>query len=118
MLNRLGAARARTHRWFDRVTHPAWRNVSRSTTPLSAHFGRDRGTPVDRFYIESFLDEHRRDIRGHALEVKDHGYLDKFGSELTHVDVIDIDASNPNATIVTDLSAADGVASNQFDCIV
>ena len=33
--------------------------------------GRDRGTPIDRHYIERFLDEHRADIRGRVLEVRD-----------------------------------------------
>jgi SAM-dependent methyltransferase len=118
MLNRLPSPRTRVHQWFDRLTHPAWRSALRSTAPLSSYFGSDRGTPVDRFSIETFLHEHRRDIRGHALEVKDRGYLDRFGSAVTHVDVLDIDANNPNATIVADLSAADAVASNQFDSIV
>ena len=36
----------------------------RRTTPLSDHWGRERGTPVDRYYIERFLAAERDVIRG------------------------------------------------------
>src|SRR5215216_119227 len=47
--------------------------------PISEQWGYDRGTPVDRWYIERFLQEHRADITGRVLEVKDSGYTDRFG---------------------------------------
>jgi hypothetical protein len=37
--------------------------------PVSREFGFERGKPVDRWYIERFLNEHRADIRGAVLEV-------------------------------------------------
>ncbi|HEY8583155.1 MAG TPA: hypothetical protein VIL49_09400, partial [Capillimicrobium sp.] len=40
-------------------------------TPLSEAGGYDRGRPVDRVYIERFLDAHRADVRGTVLEVGD-----------------------------------------------
>jgi SAM-dependent methyltransferase len=86
--------------------------------PVSDHWGYDRGVPVDRRYIEWFLDSNRHDIRGRVLEVKDAGYTTRFGSGVTHVDVLDIDEGNPAATIVADLSAADSVPSESYDCIV
>ena len=46
-----------------RLVRPAWLGTIRRTTPLSERHGYDRGTPVDRYYIERFLEEHRRDIR-------------------------------------------------------
>jgi SAM-dependent methyltransferase len=66
----------------------------------------------------AFLDAHRDDIRGHALEVKDSGYVDMFGAAVTRVDVLDIDRTNSAATIVADLCSADAVPSDEFDCIV
>jgi len=47
--------------------------------PISDCYGYDRGTPVDRIYIEAFLDRHCDDIRGHGAEVKTDGYLRRFG---------------------------------------
>src|SRR3954471_21782846 len=49
------------------------------TTPLSRHFGFDRGTPVDRYYIESFLAENAGAIRGRTLEIGDDEYTHRFG---------------------------------------
>src|SRR5207244_6388384 len=40
-------------------------------TPISATFGFDRGTPVDRYYIERFLEAHAADIAGRVLEARD-----------------------------------------------
>ena len=101
-----------------RLVRPAWLGTIRRTTPLSERHGYDRGTPVDRYYIERFLEEHRRDIRGRALEIKDSVYTDRFGADVDRRDVLDIDAANRRATIVGDLAAADGIAADQFDCFV
>jgi SAM-dependent methyltransferase len=90
----------------------------RRTTPLSNDWGWDRGTPIDRYYIERFLEAHTPDIRGHVLEVKDLMYTDRFGTDVISRDVLDIDAGNPLATIVADLSAASSVPGSTFDCFI
>ena len=41
----------------------------RSAKPLSRSWGYDRGTPIDRHYIEGFLERHRQHVKGHVLEV-------------------------------------------------
>src|SRR6476661_6440249 len=78
--------------------------------PLSYRWGYDRGQPIDRYYIDRFLGEHRADIAGRVLEVKTGEYAKRFGSNISELDVLDIDAQNPDATIVADLAAADAVA--------
>lgn len=89
-----------------------------STAPVSADWGYDRGTPVDRWYIERFLAEHRADITGRVLEVKESLYTDRFGHDLTERAVLDIDPDNPNATHVADLAVGDGLPDAAFDCFV
>ncbi|MGA2631499.1 MAG: methyltransferase domain-containing protein [Terriglobia bacterium] len=101
-----------------RIVRPAWLGTLRRTTPLSDNWGNDRGTPTDRYYIERFLDSHKRDIRGHALEVQDSTYSDRYGSEVKQVDVLDVLPTNPRVTIIADLSAADVIPSNSFDCFI
>jgi SAM-dependent methyltransferase len=91
------------------------RPVLYRTRPFST-WGLERGTPVDRWYIGAFLDAHRADIRGRVVEVKDSGYTDRFGAGVTARDVIDVDADNPQATIVCDLAA--DVPPRQFDCFL
>jgi peptidoglycan/xylan/chitin deacetylase (PgdA/CDA1 family)/glycosyltransferase involved in cell wall biosynthesis/SAM-dependent methyltransferase len=91
----------------------------RGSDPISPIWGRDRGTPVDRYYIERFLDTHRADIRGRVLEVRDATYTTRFGgSAVSRGDVVDIDASNSRATIVTDLRNATAIASEAYDCVI
>lgn len=91
----------------------------RRVTPISAIFGFERGLPIDRYYIESFLDENRRDVRGRALELGDATYIGKFGDgRVTQVDVLHVVAGNPVATIVADLTRADHIPSDIFDCII
>ncbi len=43
----------------------------RRTEPVSRVFGLDRGTPIDRYYIERFLAENAAPIRGRVLEIGD-----------------------------------------------
>jgi SAM-dependent methyltransferase len=89
------------------------------TTPVSPIFGIDRGFPIDRYYIEKFLDRHRRDVRGRCLEMGDAFYINKFGDgRVTQIDVMHVKEGNPAATIVADLTAADHVPSETFDCII
>lgn len=64
------------------------------------------------------MSEHRNDIRGRVLEIKDSGYSRRFGSGVTQFDALDIDASNPEATLVADLSKTEGLPSDAFDCFI
>jgi SAM-dependent methyltransferase len=91
--------------------------------PVSRSFGFDRGTPIDRFYIERFLGHHggpSGDIRGRVLEVGDTTYTKRFGSEAEIVtsDVLDVDPRNPAATLVLDLGADVELPAASFDCII
>jgi glycosyltransferase involved in cell wall biosynthesis len=91
----------------------------RRTTPISRHFGYDRGKPVDRHYIEAFLRRHAADIRGRVLEVGDNAYTRAFGGKrVTSSDVLHIDAGAPGATFVGDLQKGDTLPSDAFDCVV
>jgi SAM-dependent methyltransferase len=112
------AADPRKRAWWHRLRHPALLVARRSTEPLSHNWGFERGTPIDRYYIERFLERHRGDIRGRVLEVKDDAYTRRYGSGVERADVIDVDAGNPRATVIADLAAADAVPAGAFDCFV
>ena len=69
--------------------------------------------------MEKFLARHADDIRGDVLEIQDRMYTTKFGGDrVTKSDILHVDASNPLATIVADLTAADHVPTDSFDCII
>lgn len=96
-------------------------NVGRGSAvePLSDEWGYDRGTPIDRFYIENFLAAHSDDVRGNALEVQEDDYCRRFGAgKVTRQDILNVDTSNPRATIIGDLADPATLPSEQFDCIV
>jgi glycosyltransferase involved in cell wall biosynthesis/SAM-dependent methyltransferase len=88
------------------------------TSPISLDFGFDRGTPVDRYYVEAFLAAHCGDIRGRVLEVGDASYSRQFGTGIMRQDVVHVTADNPEATIVGDLSAPGVLPEGEFDCLV
>ena len=87
-------------------------------SPISSDFGFERGTPVDRYYVEAFLAAHSGDIRGRALEVGDVSYCCRFGTGIVQQDVLHVAADNPGATIVGDLSVPCALPEGAFDCLV
>jgi peptidoglycan/xylan/chitin deacetylase (PgdA/CDA1 family) len=91
----------------------------RRMQPVSDCWGHDRGTPVDRHYIETFLSRHRGDIRGRVLEVRDSRYTQRFGGDaVTKCDVLDLDPTNDTATIKADLRHLDAIARATYDCVI
>lgn len=91
----------------------------RRLTPLSQQFGFDRGLPIDRYYVESFLSRQAYDIRGRVLEIGDNSYTRQFGGDrVTKSDVLHVLEGNPDATIVGDLTNADHIPSDTFDSLV
>ena len=91
----------------------------RRTTPISRVWGSDRGRPIDRYYIERFLSAHASDIQGYVLEIGSDTYTHKFGSEnRTRSDVLSVAEGNPKATMVADLTRADHIPTDTFNCIL
>jgi glycosyltransferase involved in cell wall biosynthesis len=87
--------------------------------PISRDFGFDRGTPIDRYYIERFLERHAIEIAGRVLEIGGDEYTRRFGgSRVTHIDVLHVREGNPRATMVGDLTDPVVLPENAFDCIV
>lgn len=88
-------------------------------TPISRCFGLERGQPVDRYYIEQFLALHAYDIRGRVLEIGDNSYTRAFGLDRVAVsNILHVVEGNSQATIVGDLTSADHIPSDTFDCII
>lgn len=96
---------------------PRWGNLRRRR-PFSDSFGFERGTPVDRWYIERFLAENAADVRGDVLEVGEDRYTTRFGASRTRSHVVDVDESNTGATIVADLCERNALPRSGFDCFV
>lgn len=87
-------------------------------TPVSGRFGTERGQPIDRHYIESFLRAQAGLIRGRVLEIGGSRYVRQFGTDVTRIDVLHATNELPEATIVGDLTAPETLPRGQIDCFV
>lgn len=90
----------------------------RRTRPIASDFGYARGGPVDRYYIESFLERHDTDVRGRVLEVGDDSYTRRFGADrVERADVLHIDDVG-GATYSGDISDGSFLPDDTFDCVI
>lgn len=96
---------------------PNWHNM-RNLEPISRVFALDRGTPIDRVYIEHFLESNRQHIQGVLCEIADNSYSKKYGSNVKAYEILHYTNDNPKATIVGDLSNISTIPQNKIDCFI
>lgn len=89
-----------------------------STKPLSNVFGLDRGVPIDRYYIESFLYKNRYLINGDVLEIADSFYTKKFGDDKVNNSFVFSNEEAPGVDFVGDLVSGTGVKENIVDAFI
>ena len=91
----------------------------RRLAPVDDAFGLGRGKPIDRHYIEGFLQRCSGDVRGRVLEVGDSAYTSRFGAaQVVQRDVLHMDRLHPGVTLVADLTDGNGLPSDCFDCFI
>jgi SAM-dependent methyltransferase len=92
----------------------------RRVTPISRSFGMDRGGPIDRYYIDAFLERHRADIRGRVLEAGGFtNYTRRFGADRVMCgDILYPKPGFSDGTLVGDLATGEGIPSDAFDCLI
>ena len=88
------------------------------TEPVSRIFGLDRGTPVDRYYIERFLAGHRDLIKGRVLEVGGSDYSRRFGAEKVAAFEVLHAVDDGRATLVGDLTDCTTLPKDVMDCFI
>lgn len=108
----LHPAALRVRRW----RRPSLLHLLGRTSPLSDHFGVERGTPVDWYYIEQFLSALACDIRGRALEFQCNRYLSRYGS-VDSYDIVDR-FGDAGVTIATDLATDTLIPTGAYDCAI
>lgn len=102
-------------RWWK----PARLSPERGIEPMSRVFGFDRGTPIDRHYIDAFLARHAGAIRGTVLEVGGDAYTRRFGAErVTARRVLRPALDEDPLTLVGDLERPGTLPENAFDCFI
>jgi SAM-dependent methyltransferase len=87
--------------------------------PASRKFGFDRGTPIDRYYIERFLGARANLLQGRSLEVGDDAYTRRFGdARVRQRDILHVTAGHPGATLIADLAEPSTLPMGMFDCFL
>jgi len=90
-----------------------------SKNPVSRVFGFDRGLPIDRYYIERFLEENKNIIKGKVLEVAESSYTEKFGgSNVEESLILHVAQENSKADIIANLETGEGIIENLVDCFI
>lgn len=88
--------------------------------PLDDKYGMNRGTPVDRYYIEQFLQAQKELIRGTVMEIGDRVYTEKFGERRVEKSIIlhrDTEVSEINQ-IKGDFVTGEGLTEESVDCLI
>jgi len=88
-------------------------------SPISSDWGFARGLPIDRYYIDRFLENEVGRVRGRVLEIDSNDYTRRFGGDRVVLsDVLHLSEMRPGVTLVGDLTSADHLPSNTFDCVI
>jgi SAM-dependent methyltransferase len=81
--------------------------------------GHSTELSIIRYYWADFLEQQRADIHGRGLEIGETTTLHAYGADrLTQADALDLAAHSPEVRVVADLSRADQVPADQYDCFV
>lgn len=89
------------------------------TEPVSRQFGTERGTPVDRYYIERFLGKYKQMIRGDVLEIEDSTYSLRYGEErLRNAIVMDVGREGGDISFRGNLETGEGIRDEIADCFI
>jgi glycosyltransferase involved in cell wall biosynthesis/ubiquinone/menaquinone biosynthesis C-methylase UbiE len=89
-----------------------------SCLPVNRFWGCGKGTPLDRVFINQFMQTHAGDLHGRILEIKSTKYAGKFSRRGSMIDVLDIDPSNTTANIIDDLQSCVKIEDETYDCVV
>lgn len=85
--------------------------------PGSTIFGLDRGMPIDRYYIEQFLQENRQYITGDVLEIAENTYTEQFGSHVNNSYILHVEGGDGNI-IKGNFETGEGIDPRMVDCII
>ena len=86
--------------------------------PISTVFGLDRGTAIDRYYIEKFYKDNKDLISGFVLEVGDDEYSKKYHNQITHNDILHAVDDGRQDIIVGDLTDINTLPKGGYDCFI
>ena len=86
--------------------------------PICRDFGISRGTPIDRVYIEKFINKNKDAIKGEVLEIAENTYTLKFGGKQVKKScILHVKGWGENV-IAGNLETGEGIKDNQYDAAI
>ncbi len=87
--------------------------------PVSEQFATERGTPIDRYYIDVFLAKNRQYIKGDVLEIEDNTYTQRFGGNHYNSSIVmDVNKKNEKIDFNANLETGEGIKESIADCFI
>ena len=86
--------------------------------PVSNVQGLERGKPIDRYYIEKFLNDNSKYIQGICMEVADDYYIRTFGKEKVKKSIISHVKGWGEKSLKINFETGEGVKDNFVDCLI
>lgn len=104
---------------WNRISHPANLSIL-PDKPYSCKLGWERGTPIDRIYMEQFLEQHKKYIHGTIMEIAENTYSIKYGHNLERSLIFTADnmVHTSENIIIGDLQSGEGTQENLLDCFI
>ena len=91
-------------------------------TLVSDQMGCNRGVPIDRYYIEKFLDGYADKITGKVMEIGDNSYTIKYGKHVTESYILtaalEDERESSEYVIYGDLQTGKGCKENCLNCFI
>lgn len=85
---------------------------------ISNKMGVDRGTAIDRVYIERFLNMNKKYITGTVAEIGDNEYTRKYGQNANSIVLTADENMKAENVILCDLQTGEGCKENEYDCFI
>lgn len=88
------------------------------TEPVSREFGVERGSAIDRYYIENFLEKNKEMICGDCLEIAENTYTLRYGGDrVRNSHILHLRGWGANA-IKGNLETGEGIEADRYDCAI
>jgi SAM-dependent methyltransferase len=85
--------------------------------PYSRDFGFHLGTPIDRFYINSFVKSYKNDIQGTVYEIGDDQYSKRYAQKNSRIIILN-ENNRHKLSVQVDLNGKNPHIYNTADCVI
>lgn len=107
-------------RWLqEKIRENVWVKsiIDMPLTPVSRRFGLERGSAIDRYYIEKFISAHKDCICGDVMEIGDLRYTKEYAGNIKNSYVLHVNGWGDNV-IKGNFETGEGIRENMADCLI